>query len=743
MKKVTFFLSALLICRISIYAQADIDSLKQVSLNEVIVSAFRVGQNAPIAYSDMNEKQIKNDNTGKNLPYVLQLLPSVVAYSEGGTPIGNTSLRIRGTDATRINVTLNGMPLNNPESQETFWVNLPDLSSSLQSIQVQRGTGTATNGTAAFGASISLRTTASRPEAYGEASTAIGSYNAFISSVAAGTGVMKNGLSFDGHFSRTTGDGYIRNGKVDHRSGNISLSHYTDKQLIRIFYMTGIQHTGITWNGISPEDIKKYGYRYNDAGQYKDDAGNIHYYDNETDNYYSNIVQAIYTRYQTQRLTLNANFSYNNGYGYTDSYKANKKFSDFGLPSQIIKGVQYKRSDFIRKKYLSNNFYTGNFNLNYTTDKLNLSAGSMYSYYDGSHYGKLPWIKYNPSQNISPNYKWYTENDWKSDFNIFTKAEYNPINNLTLFGEAQYRYVDFRIKGIDDDFSDITQNKYYSFFNPKAGISFRFLSHNEIYSSFGISNREPIRSDLKDIEKHIKPERLYDYEFGYRHASSNISFEANFYYMNYKDQMVQTGKMTPSGYKLQENVPHSYRMGVELSAAYTPVRWLRLDANTTLSRNRIKNYTKYYTTFYNAVDYKELTKEDADKQIKEYIGNTNISYSPDVVGSGIITILPFKKASLSFIGKYVGKMYYDNTSDNDYRLDDYFVTNIAAGYTFKTQKVGEIDFQFFINNIFDKRYYGHATVDVSKFLDGSSDSVYQRLFPQAPCNIMARVGIRF
>jgi len=740
MKKEKLFLFFLIIST-CVNSQQSIDSLKQVQLDEVVVSATRVGQNAPVAYSNMNEGEIKSDNVGKNLPYVLQTLPSVVAYSEGGTGIGNTSFRIRGTDANRINVTLNGMPLNNPESQEVFWVNISDLSNSLRSIQIQRGVGTATNGAASFGASISLETTGSRSKVYGEASTAIGSYNAFISTIAAGTGIMKSGLSLDGRFSRTTGDGYIRNGKVDHKTGYLSVSHYTDNQLIRAIYMNGIQHTGITWNGVSPADMEKYGRRYNNTGEYKDEADNVHYYDNDTDNYYSNIAQLIYSRHLADRLTLNANLSYNNGYGYYENYKTDQKFkSKYGLDPQTVNGIIYERSDVVRRKLLSNNLYSGNLSLNYLYEKLNITGGGMYSYFDGSHYGKLPWVKYNES--ISPNYRWYTEEATKRDMNAFIKAEYTPLDVLSVFGEVQYRYIDYRMKGDDDDMIDITQNNYYSFFNPKVGVTYSFEKNNQVYASFGISNREPLRADLKEDKKMDRPsmnaERLFDYEFGYRYATSVFTFDANFYYMDYKDQMVATGELSDSGYKLQENVKDSYRMGVELAAAYTPLKWMRLDANATFSRNKIKNYTAYYNVYENPDSWTIVEKSE------EFHKSTDISYSPTVVSSGILTFIPMKDLSISFIGKYVGKMYFDNTSNKEKQLDDYFIMNFMAGYTFPVEKIGEVDLQFFVNNIFDKKYIGNAvTYGTYKYADGSPDFHDNYLFPQAPCNIMARVGVRF
>lgn len=735
MKKELSTIAALIMGCTGILAQQKTDSLKQVRLEEVVVSATRAGENAPVAYTNMREADIKKNNTATNIPFVLQTLPSVVAYSEGGTGIGNTSFRIRGTDANRINITLNGMPLNNPESQDVYWVNIPDLANSLQSMQIQRGVGTATNGVAAFGASVSMQTVGSREKAYGEASTAIGSYNAFTSTIAAGTGIMKNGLSLDGRYSRTTGDGYIRNGKVDHKSGYVSLSYYTDNQLLRALYIKGIQHTGITWEGVSPKKMEE-DRRYNISGEYKDEAGNVHFYDNDTDNYYSDIAQLIYSLHWSNDLTINASLGYNHGYGYYENYKTDQEYSKkYGLPDQTINGTTYTSSDVIRRKFLSNDYYAGNININYTKDKYNLTGGVMYSYFDGNHYGQLPWVKWN--ENIARNYQWYYGEASKRDMNVFVKAEYKPIENLSFSAEIQDRYVDYRMDGIDDDLLDIIQNNYYNFFNPKVGVSFRINQSSQVYGSFGIANREPLRADLKDhIKKgdEIKPERLFDYEAGYRFASPTFSFEANFYYMNYKDQLVQTGELNNVGYKLQENVKDSYRAGIELSAAYTPTQWLRIDANTTISRNKIKNYTAYYTIYENENNWKYVE----DKE--EFFKSTDISFSPNVVGSGIVTVTPINDLSFSLVNKYVGAMYYNNQKDKENRLDAYFVANFVAQYTFRYQNIGAIDLRLFVNNYLNNKYVANAWVDSSKFQDGTW---LKGLFPQAPCNIMAQVGIRF
>lgn len=743
MKKVFLAFTAFVSIVGAVYSQQKADSLKLVKLEEVVVSATRVSRGAPIGYSDLSEVEIKKENAAKNIPYILQTLPSVVSYTEGGTAVGNTALRIRGTDASRINVTLNGMPLNNPESQEVYWVNLPDISNSLQSLQVQRGVGTSTNGTASFGASISMQTAGGKGnKPYADLSSAYGQYNTLLLTGAAGTGVLKNGLSVDARYSYIKSDGYIRNGKVDHKNVYAAVSHYSDKQLIRLIYMNGIQHTGITWLGVDPSKIDS-DRRYNGAGEYKDDNGKTRYYDNETDNYYSNIGQLIYSRYLTNNLTLNANLSYNNGYGYYENYKTDEDFSDYGLSNQTIGGTSYENSDLILRKLMQNDFYVGGFNFDYKTNKFGLTAGAMYSYYDGHHYGRLLWVKHN--QNIANDYEWNRNKAVKQDINAFLKAEYRPIDNLSLFAEVQERYIDYRMHGLDDDLADLTNKNYYNFINPKGGLSFRFNNYNEIYGSFGISNREPLRADLKESLKgggarSITSERLYDYELGYKYANSIVSFSANFYYMDYKDQLVQTGKLNDIGYKLQENVPDSYRTGIELSLAYTPTEWLRLDGNLTLSRNKIKNYTAYFT-IYDPNTWKPVSPQ---QQETEYYKSTDISFSPNTVGSFSVTFKPFEKEdfTLSFINKYVGKMYYDNTSNPDNRLQDYFITDMVASYTLDANKIGKFDFQFFINNLASIKYSANAWVDPYRFSDGT-EMVYRGVYPQAGANLMGKIRYRF
>lgn len=744
MKKVFFLFMLINISAIGYQLlAAQSDSINNIQLEEVVVSGTRAGGSTPVSYTNISMSDIKKNNAARNIPAILQTTPSLVSFSEDGLGVGNTYFRIRGTDATRINVTLNGMPLNNPETQEVFWVNLPDLSNSLQNIQIQRGVGTSTNGSAAFGASISLQTTGARSEAYGEASTAVGSYGTFLSNIAAGTGILSNGLSFDARYSRVLGEGYVRNGSVDHTNFYAALSHYTDKQLIRISYLKGIQHTGITWEGVSNEQMQdsEYGRKYNPAGEYYDEMGNRLYHDNETDNYYSDILQLIFSRELSNYLSLNAGLSYNHGYGYYENYRYNRKFSDFGLESQTIDGVTYDRSDFIRRKLMRNDFYVANAGLNYNKDRLNLTFGGMYSFYYGDHYGKLPWIKHN--DDISDNYQWYENIGEKSELNIFTKADYQINDKLSLFGDLQYRHVNYEFSGVDDDLEDLNGVFNYNFFNPKAGVSLRLNNQNQLYASVAVGQREPLRADLKDgikgsLLNPIKPERMIDYELGYRYNSLNgVQLGTNFYYMDYHNQMVQTGKLTDIGYKLMENVKDSYRAGLEVEA--TIPLWdnkVLIDANATFSSNKIKNYVAWFDHYDNQNNW------NWEGQIYKEYGTTSISYSPDIISAVGVTWQPSSVFYINLLGKYVGKQYMDNTSDDEKSIEAYFVNNLSAGYTFNKTSFGTFNLQVFVNNLFNKEYVANGWAATDTFADGTAVN-WIGFYPQATRNYMARLTLTF
>ncbi len=743
MKKVFLGLAIALATGYQLSAQdAQTDSLKFIQLEEVIVSGTRAGLHTPVSYTDISSSGIRKQNAARNIPAILQTTPSLVSFTEDGLGVGNTYFRIRGTDATRINVTLNGMPLNNPESQEVYWVNLPDLSNSLQSIQIQRGVGTSTNGSGAFGASISLKSAGGRSAAYGEASTAVGSYGTYSSSIAAGTGILSNGLSFDARFSRVLGEGYVRNGTVNHSNFYAVLSHYSDKQLLRLSYLKGIQHTGITWEGVSEEQMQdaEYGRRYNPAGEYYDDAGNRLYYGNETDNYYSDILQFTLTRELTSSLSMNAGLSYNHGYGYYENYRHNRKYADFGLEPQTIDGVTYSRTDFIRRKLMENDFYVANLGFDYTRDALKLTFGGLYSFYDGDHFGKLPWIK--QTQDIPADYEWYRNVGEKSEVSLFSKAAYQLNEKLSLFGDLQYRHVGYRFSGVDDDLMDLTGDFNYNFFNPKAGLYYQLNTRNHLYASVAVGQREPLRTDLKDGIKGgavnpIRPERMIDYELGYRYSHDGTQLGANLYYMDYNNQMVQTGKLNDVGYKLMENVKESYRAGIELEAA-VPL-WenkLRIDGNVTFSSNKIQHYTAYFDQYDNPDNYAWLG------QVSRDYGTTNISFSPDVISAVGLTWQPVTPFYLNLLGKYVSKQFMDNTSDDVKSIDAYFVSNLSAGYTFQQTRLGEISLQLFVNNLFNREYIANGWAATDTFADGSSLN-WTGYYPQATRNIMTRLTISF
>ncbi|HCB89214.1 MAG TPA: TonB-dependent receptor, partial [Porphyromonadaceae bacterium] len=425
----------------------------------------------------------------------------------------------------------------------------------------------------------------------------------------------------------------------------------------------------------------------------------------------------------------------------------------YGLPDQTVNGVTYSRSPLIRQKLMRNDFYVANLAFLYTKNALDWSFGGMYSFYDGDHYGKLPWIKFN--QNIPEDYEWYRNVGKKGEFNFFTKAEYRLNEKVSLFGDLQYRHIDYDFSGIDDDLADITSHFKYSFFNPKAGATYWINNRNNLYASVAVGQREPLRTDLKESikggggEERIRPEKMIDYELGYRFSHENgMSLGANIYYMDYKNQMVQTGKLNDVGYKLMENVKDSYRTGVELEASVPLANdKFRFDANTTLSRNRINNYTAYFDLYDNSNDWNEVYIEKNGKQVRKQarkeLGTTHISYSPNLVGMASLTYQPLQSLYFNLLGKYVSKQYLDNTSDDAKSIDGYFVSNLSAGYTFKKTPLGSIALQFFVNNLFNKEYIANGWASTEVFEEDGSSVNWIGYYPQATRNYMARLTVSF
>lgn len=743
MKKL-LFVCGILFFPFLLKGQSDSLSLNHTNvLDSVIISGNRATSRTPVTYTTLSQGEIKKISPNTSLPLMLNFQPSVVSTSEAGSGLGYTRLSVRGSDATRINVTLNGVAINDAESQEVFWVNIPSLPSFLESVQLQRGIGTSANGPGAFGASINMQTLFTAPRPYGEADVSYGFYNTAIASIGAGTGLMKNGLSFDIKYNHSSTDGYIRNGKADLNSLFASFGLLKGTNAFKINYIFGDQHTGITWEGI-PREMLAVDRRYNPAGEYYDAAGNVRYYDNETDNYRQHFVQAFYSHQFAYGLLWSNTFNYTNGYGYYENYKDDKKLSDYGLAPQVVDGESHKRSDVIIRQLMDNNYYVATSTLKYNSANIRSSLGVNYSYYDGKHYGRMIWSEWN--ENIPTDYSWYDNTGVKWETGVYARGEFD-VDRWTFYADLQYRHIDLTMKGIDKDFANLDYRMKYDFFNPKAGINFLLNKQNVFYVSYAMGHKEPSRSDIKESIKsgsaeRIKAEMMHDIELGYKYQSAKLLLGVNFYFMEYKNQLVATGKISDVGYEIKENVPYSYRRGLELSTGWQIIKMLRLDANISLSLNKIKNYTAWLDTYDNPTDWNSLP------QTSQQYSTTNLTMSPSIVGMAMLTLTPFQNASLSINGKYVGKQYYDNTSSEERSLPGYFVMCGNASYSLPLKRLwGDLSprivFSIYVDNILNNKYISNAWVYRAVFADGSEPYIEEGFFPQATINCIGKIALVF
>jgi iron complex outermembrane receptor protein len=746
MKKV-FLTLGLAMASIGAYAQHD-----TVNLDETVIIATRASGKTPVAQTTVAGNEIKQANIGVDIPYILEMTPSVVVSSESGLGLGNTTFRIRGTDPSRINVTINGIPLNDAESQAVFWVNMPDFASSVGSIQVQRGAGTSTNGGAAFGGTVNMQTSRPSIRPYAEISSTAGMYNTFRNNVSLGTGVIGRGFNFDARYSDVRSDGYIERSAAKHRSFYAAGAWHRAYTFVKLSVLHGEERTGLSWNGVPGYaiDAVKYPYfeagvpdynpginrRYNPSGEYSDQAGNIKYYDN-TDNYRQTHYHLQFAQQFDKRWTGHATLHLTRGNGYYEEYRLNRKLEEYGLPEIVIDGTTVKKSDLIRQKWMDNYFYGLTFSANYNSGNLQWTTGGAANRHDGDHFGKVLWARYNHGA-VSGN-EWYRNNGTKDDYNVYTKAAWQINRLINVYGDLQYRHIGYVMTGIDDDLAGLDQSHYFNFFNPKAGVFFNIDDKNSAYASFAVANREPTRADFKDASKYgasVTPqaERLYDTELGYRFTGRIANLEINLYYMSYKDQLVATGKLSSVGYTIMDNVPDSYRAGIEITGGLQIARPLRFEASLTLSQNRIKNFTAY--TDQNDADWNPI------EQRVENLGTTHISFSPDITGNAALRCTPVKNLSFLLTGKYVGKQYYDNTSSDLRSLDAYFVSNFRIDYSFKLCGVN-FGLQGLINNVFDKQYITSAWVYRAVFSDGSPDYIENGFFPQAGRNVIGKLTISF
>ena len=725
MRKVFCFLVAL--SALCSHAGAQ-NAVLEYRLDSVVVSASRAGKETPVTYTEVSRDELRSADPLNSLPMSLNLLPSVVTYNEGGTGLGNSAMTIRGSKGSQINVTLNGITLNDAETQEVFWVNIPALGSLISNVQVQRGLGTSASGAGAFGASINMNTAMSELQPSFRWELSGGSYGTFITTVAGSSGVQPNGLYFNLMYSTGYTDGYIRNAKVASSSLLGIVGWRKGQNSLRFTYLMGQQTSGITWDGI---DLETYATdrRYNGAGyMYTDDAGIEHYYDNQTDNYQQQHLQLNYTRGFAGGLTWTNTLNYTRGDGFDEYYKTRRKFVNYGftdLPEDIP-----ARSDMIYRKTMDNDLWVADSRLSWKSGALDVTGGVNLSYYDGGHWGTPLWAKELPSDYAYDKVDWYRYDGLKKEWSTYLRAEYQPFPFLTGYLDLQYRAIRYTLQGCDDDWVEMGSapedrldfSASWPFFNPRAGLTFHSGPH-KAYLSAAIGHREPGRSDIKENVKGegspIAPEKMLDVELGYVLSAKTLSLSANLYLMEYWDMLLETGRLSSSGYPVKENVPRAWRRGVELAAGWSPVRWLRLDGNATLSVNEIQDYTSFV-----AYD------DDSGRTKAVSYGKTQMLLSPQVIGMARATFL-VGGASLSMDGKYVGKQFIDNTMREELAIPAYFVSSLSLSYPFRWGG-STLTLSAYVGNVFNHLYY--ASGWRWEAYSEADDAVYCGIgvYPQAP-----------
>ena len=691
---------------------------KTLSLQSLEVKSIRAGNKAPFTKTNLSKEEIAKVNLGQDLPFVLNQTPSVVVNADAGNGVGYTGIRIRGTDATRINVTLNGIPFNDAESQGTFFVNLPDFTSSVNSIQVQRGVGTSSNGTGAFGATINLSTNELNDKAYSELNNSIGSFNTWKNTIKAGTGLIDGHFTVDARLSQITSDGYMDRASSNLQSFGLSAAYINAKSSLRLNVFSGKEKTYQAWNGV-PEYLLESDRTYNSSGT--DKTGEP--YNNETDNY----KQTHYQLFYNQELKNNWNFNtaafFTRGLGYYENYKADQKFSKYGLPNVVVGATTITKTDLIIQQWLNNYFYGQIFSFQKKTATNTITFGGAWSNYEGKHYGNIIWAK----TGIDKDYQYYNNYAQKSDINAYLKWQHQLNKSLELFVDVQYRNVQHKMNGFKYN-PTLWVNRKFDFVNPKAGITYT-KNGWQTYLSYALAGKEPNRDDFEAGQTlQPKAEMLHDFELGTEKKTNKYHIAATVYYMLYKDQLVLTGKINDVGSYTRTNVPNSYRLGIELQAGYTFTNWLNGTANLTISQNKIKAFTEYID------DY------DNGGQIAIAHNKTDITLSPAIVGGTTINILPAKNVELSLLSKYVGKQYLDNTQNNTRALNSFYTQDIRAIVTVKNKLFKEWNIIGQVNNIFNKKYEPNGYT--FSYIYGGQFTTENFYFPMAGTNFMLAVNIK-
>ncbi|HOA37173.1 MAG TPA: TonB-dependent receptor plug domain-containing protein [Flavihumibacter sp.] len=687
-------------------------------LQPVEVRALRAGDRAPFARTNISAKEIAGQNLGQDLPFLLNQTPSVTVSSDAGNGIGYTGIRIRGTDATRINMTLNGIPYNDAESQGMFLVNLPDFASSVGSIQVQRGVGTSSNGAGAFGASINMSTNEFRGDAYGELNNSYGSFNTWKNTVKAGSGLINGHFTIDARLSRISSDGYIDRASSNLHSFYISGAWITPRSSVRLNVFSGKEKTYQAWNGILEQDVATCR-TCNTSGTEKPGEP----YKNETDNYQQDHYQLFFNHAFNENLSLNVAGFLTRGRGYYENYKASQSFSKYGLANPVIGDSTIEKTDLVRQLWLDNYYYGAIYSLLYKNKGTQFSFGGGANRYDGNHYGKVIWA----ATGFPVDYEWYRHKAVKSDINVYGKWQQQLTSALSSFVDLQYRHVTYQINGFRDN-PELRINNQYNFFNPKLGLNYRQNNWN-LYASLAVANKEPNRDDFEaGANTQPKYESLYDWELGLDKRYSKASWALNLYYMRYHNQLVLTGKINDVGAYTRTNIPNSHRLGVELQGNWRPASWLQVNGNITVSENKVLNFTEYIDNW-----------DDGSQETRQY-KKTDISFSPALIGAGSIQITPFKQADITLSGKYVGKQYLDNTSNNARSLKGYYVQDLRLHYTVSEKLFRETTFIIQVNNLFNKLYVANGYT--YSYLYEKLPYTENYVFPMAGINWMGGVNIR-
>lgn len=710
---------------------------------EIIVSAVRVSKKSPATYSELGKEEIQKRNQGKSLPFILNITPSLVVTSDAGAGVGYTNFSIRGTDISRINVTINGIPMNDAESHSVYFVDLPDLATSLDNIQIQRGVGTSSNGAAAFGASVNLQTKQLSQDPYASLQSSAGSYNTLRNSMSFGTGLLKNKMAFDARLSKITSNGFIDRSSAELKSLYFSAGYYGKNDILKFMLLSGHEETYQAWNGIPKvrlnndiagmQDLASDNWWSDETTDHllNSDARTYNYYtyDNEVDNYQQDYYQLHYSHFFNSELQLSTALFYTRGKGYYEQFKTDRKFEDYLFEEIVIGGETVDRTDLIQRKWLDNHFYGLTAALTYQTDKMENVLGGALTQYDGDHFGEVIWAEYAGDNAIRSS--WYLNNGLKTDGNIYAKTNYNLSEKLIAYLDLQYRFIHYTIEGTHDDLRDISQTHEFNFFNPKAGLFYQFNNKNQAYASFAIANREPSRGNYRDADVNYQPksERLHDFELGYHHINTRFSASANLYFMNYTDQLVATGKINNVGDAIMSNVAKSYRAGIELSGTFRLNEKLDWAGNLTFSQNKIIDFVQYID------DWDNWNQQAID------LGTTDILLSPNQIGSSTISYRPIKNLSINLISKYVGQQYIDNTSNTYNSIDAYFVNDLSLRYKFYPKAFKSIELNLLVSNIFSEEYetYGWAY----NYIYNSQQKVMDGYFPMAPINFLFGVNINF